>query len=492
MPLETFTKPANVYEYYDSRIRPLAPIVYDMWQRGMRIDTEQLNKVRDNYTKLRDEHQAIVNELAGGPINVKSPIDMTRVFRKLGVKYKPTNSKVVLNKLGELDDVLDSDTDDEADGVRKSVYRASTRESDMLLYAQREIKRPDVQKFILECLEVVGNRTVLSGFLDPALDVNNYYHPLLIPNLAVTGRFGGKGSLEGGPQPQNWPKPIRTIVIADSPDHELTQADLKQAEAMYVAWDACDPLMMAAFQQQKDAHRVAGCVLFHDWKSSQLPSDELMASVTQLCPECIQFNIEQTARGKHGIKECQHSERYYSKQIGHASRYKMGPRKLVQEVLPKAGIYITEGRGKLFQSRICGPAIQAWWKRVKAQLTKSPVLYNAAYRYREFYGSLDGRNGEALLRDALAWLAQSTVGDITNRAMCWLYPRLPKSARLLTQTHDSLLVCALRSERQRIRDLMTEAFRHVLKFKDHLGERYLSIPIDLAHGDDWGSLKEVK
>lgn len=441
-----FLKP---YDYYKQRLQPLWPIVQDMANKGMRIDQPTLEKFKLNAEQdwvLRNEK---LQAKLGYIPNTRSYIDMGKMFEHLGIE-----------------------------SFKTLTGRASSKEAHILMYAQRY---PEARETLLDCLEIQGDRQLLSQFLAPAVDELGFYHPLYILNATTTGRFAGKAALEGGPQPQNWPKMIRKMACADSPQHVFIQADLKQAEAMIVSWISNDQLLIDAFTRGKDVHRVRGCVCFRNWRDSKVPPDELLDSILLVCPACK----------LKGESECKESERQIAKIVGHSSNYEVGARKMATEVLPKAGLFLSELEVKKIQEVIISKAVREWWKFSKERLKRSPIVYNAAGRFRELYGQLDNE----MVRDYLAWQAQSVVGDITNAAMLRLYymfkAKPSMDARIVTQTHDSLLVCCLRIARFEVEEMLTKAFHHVLLFGSKL-ERVLTIPIDLAHGDNWGDQHENK
>lgn len=277
--------------------------------------------------------------------------------------------------------------------------------------------------------------------------------------------------ISGGPQLQNIPLDIREVFIPDSPDHEFTSADLKQAEAMVVAWDSEDLFLINAFQSGKDIHRIRACIAFRDWRAYELPPDDLLASIEKVCPDCK----------KEDKTECVHSERYISKRLGHATAYKMGARKMVK-VLRAEGIFISEARAKYIQSKLISPSLLQWQDRIANELKKG-WLDSPVGRKREFRGLYD----EEMVRAALSWRAQHIVSHVTNAAMIKLFNmwQQPNSPRIVTQTHDSVLISHLKELRQTVYSNLKSAFYHPLQFHG----RELVIPIDIGSGLNWATAK---
>ena len=258
-------------------------------------------------------------------------------------------------------------------------------------------------------------------------------------------------------------------------DMELTTADLKQAEAMVVAWDARDPMLIRAFEQEKDVHRIRAVMAFLGYSNYLLvPPDDLLSQVTVVCPTCSPT----------GLDKCNHAQRQVAKIIGHASAYMMGARKMANKVLPEADVFLPEGEVRRIQSVIISPAIKEWQMRPFSELKASPWLINGYGLRREFYGMLDNE----MVREALSWKAQSTVSCITNQAMRrmhrWCIELSGKGleyCRVVTQTHDALTISHPARHRDAIYKMLEKAFHHELVYHG----RPLVIPIECGSGPNW-------
>lgn len=434
-------KDLGMMEYYEKEVHPQWYPVMDMRIRGMHIDVEALRKVRtklaDNMARVRDS----ITEKLGWLPNTQSSLDMTKLYSQLGISYKKTSKG------------------------------AAKRDKEAIFdYAS---KYPNHRELLYSIADLNRQLTQFNGFTNIGLDELHYYHPALTITKTNTGRLAGKQADEGGPQPQNIPKPLRIIVIPDNPEtDEISNADLKGAEAMLLAWFTQDPLLVQGFLQKKDIHRIRAAIIFRDWTSTELPPDDLLASIKKVCDKCAAL----------GETECNHSERYLGKQSGHAMAYKEGPRRFCQE-LRKQGIFLDEKTALKIREKVVTPSIKQWHLDVENALRRSPYLKAPLGRPREFYGILD----EDMIRKALSWLCQSTVGQITNQAMIKMAEGLKhfEGARLLTQTHDSLTVTHRKKDRGGIAELFEEAFNCPLKIHG----RDLIIPIDITHGPNWGDLK---
>lgn len=121
---------------------------------------------------------------------------------------------------------------------------------------------------------------------------------------------------------------------------------------------------------------------------------------------------------------------YYAKQGVHLTNYGGTPRVLAMTL----GITMKEAES--FQRRYFGerPGIPKWHRRIEMELASRRYVENA-FGYRRFYF---GRMGD-LLKEALAWIPQSTVGITTNLAILAVCddPILSRVVQFLLQVHDS-------------------------------------------------------
>lgn len=382
--------------------------------------------------------------------NTKSAIDMARLMDQLKV---PIHERTPTGKV-------------------------QIRKETLLTYGNHY---PWVRPALTECLEITRRRTLASNFLGMCLDHSDYYHPVYRLNGTKTGRFASEGADEGGPQGQNWPFHLRNIVIPDEKEDELTSADLKQAEAMFVAYDSRDVWWIRVFEEKKDGHGALALVLFHNGDYSKLPSNDDIKTVPRVCDVCK----------KEDLKECTHSERFISKSSGYAFKYGMGARKYITKQLPPAGVFMSEAEGKRIRSKVITPALGRWQSRGYDELRESRWVTNALGRRREFYGELD--QGGDLVRELLSWKAQSVINVITSRAMILLQrlfttikgtSNLPLP-RIVTTTHDSVLINHHKSFRRNIHDACDEVYNQPIP----LHGRTLVIPLDKGSGPNWRDAK---
>ena len=105
-------------------------------------------------------------------------------------------------------------------------------------------------------------------------------------------------------------------------------------------------------------------------------------------------------------------------------------------------------------------------------------------RERIFYG----RIGDDTFREAYAYCPQTTIPDITNHLMLFLYEQF-EELEFLLQVHDSLL---LQYDSNRVMEI-AEAARDYKAWHPKIilpgGE--LVIPVDIEIGSHWGRMEKI-
>jgi DNA polymerase-1 len=214
---------------------------------------------------------------------------------------------------------------------------------------------------------------------------------------------------------------IRKLFIPD-PGYLIADADLSGADAQVVAWEAGDEDLKAAFRAGLKVHLKNARDIFPDKVKGW--SDEA---------------IKATDRSQGIYHNC--------KQGVHATNYGGSARTLAITL----GWTVAEAES--FQRAWFGlhPAIAEWHRRVETSLAESRTVFNAFGYRRVYFDRVAG-----LLPEALAWIPQSTVALVTDKAAIQLEDELPWCQPLL-QVHDSLVFqypFSHRNDTQQILDAM--------------------------------------
>lgn len=191
-----------------------------------------------------------------------------------------------------------------------------------------------------------------------------------------------------------WQKPnVRKIFLPD-PGHVMFDADLKQADAQTVAWEADDTPLKEIFKAGIDLHT-------------------------------------QNAKDIYGLthREPTKHERQMAKHGVHGTNFGATAATLARK------LDMTRQQADRFKKRWfqLHPAIAKWHRRVEDQLMRTRTVANK-FGYREiFLGRV-----ESILPEALAWVPQSTTVIIIDKGLINLCKFLPE-AKMLLQVHDSLV-----------------------------------------------------
>jgi DNA polymerase I-like protein with 3'-5' exonuclease and polymerase domains len=254
-----------------------------------------------------------------------------------------------------------------------------------------------------------------------------------------------------GTNMQNIEKSLRKIYIPDE-NKVFVQVDQSGAEALIVAYLTSKGNFRDLFIHGVKPHVFVALHVFADeWKSRFIGdvNSFLCASPASL-------------RSVDGFKELDKlikssdnwmpSERFYfiAKMICHASNYGMKAPTFCVNVLEKSDgkIRLTrkQAEGFLGQYHALFPEIRQWHNQIESILRVNKTLKNLFGFPRTFYGAW----GDDLLKEAFAFVPQSTVGCITHKAFTALQGYIEHNNLdwdLLNNCHDSyLLQCPVGEE----------------------------------------------
>ncbi|GAH15632.1 unnamed protein product, partial [marine sediment metagenome] len=229
----------------------------------------------------------------------------------------------------------------------------------------------------------------------------------------------------------------------------LVEVDLSQADVRVVAYQAEELSMIACMERGEDIH--------------QLVADSLPKGFVPKGNEYL---------------DVENPQRLFAKKHVHAFNYGEGPVLFAQ----LANVSVAEGRviRQAYFDRF--PAIKRWQLNIQGQLGKSRIMVNPLGRKRIFYA----RWGDALFREAYAYIPASTVADCLNQALIRFEAGRPED-EILLQNHDAF---AFQTTKERLEgeggalDYLTECFNIPLSIKG----RVLRIPIKVKVGKNWDEL----
>lgn len=402
------------------------PALMAMSQRGIKIDLNQRDRLKEEYEKEIERLQNFLDIGAGQSVNVKSSkqvqwllYDKLRLPEKRSRKTgNPTADKDAIIELGE-------------------------KYQNPLLHTILGIRK---------------RRDFIERYLKAIVDPDQRMRCTFDPTGTRSGRLSSRASIRGsGTNLQNIPirseegQGIRQMFLADE-GKVFVYRDFSQAEARIVAYQSTAQGLIELFEDPaRDVHTENASRIF----------SRSLDSITE-------------------------TERYQAKRVVHASNYGMGPARLVQVVNEEAavtGISITFPQAKTLIDRyfMLYPEIrEVFWSEVEREMRYSRTLNTPFGRKRQFFGRWD----EKLMREAYSYIPQSTVGDLGVIALTRCYEeveRVVDGAECMLQVHDSVMMQCYPQDVERVAGMMAEAMNIPITIKD----KTFVIPSDCKVGLNW-------
>ena len=220
-------------ELYDTIEKPLIPILKEMKECGVRIDTTVLETLRKTYRKELEAIEKRIYKAAGHEFNISSP-------KQLG-------------------DVLFDELELGAKGQKKTATgQRSTKESEL-----EKIK--DSHPIVADVLEYRGLTKLLSTYIEalpPLLDEGNRLHATFLQYGAVTGRMASQNpGLQNIPIRTERGRAIRNAFIPRD-GYTLVGLDYSQIELRLAAILSKDEKLLEIFKSGRDVHTEVAAAVF--------------------------------------------------------------------------------------------------------------------------------------------------------------------------------------------------------------------------------------
>lgn len=371
---QTVVDQMGLREVHDFQQRLFWPVL-DTMIRGLRVDSK---KKAEFGMRLLDEissREQWFYDVLGYQLNPRSSPQMTNLF------YHEIGMKPVINrKTGSVS------CDDEA----------------LNKLAEREILvKPLVQKI----LEYRSLGVFNSTFVQAPVDIDGRMRCSFNIGGTETYRFSSsKNAFGSGMNLQNIPKGgdtegglelpnIRSLFIPD-PGYTYFDIDLSSADLRIVVWEADEPELKSMLRQGLDPYTEIAKEFYND------------PSITKKDPRRQTF------------KSFAHGTNYLGTAEGLAGRLGLS----VEDAKRTQEWYFRRF-----------PRIKKWQDALKDQVYKRRMVQNV-FGYRcYFFDRIEG----TIFNQAAAWIPQSTVACLINRAYVKIYEEL-KDVQILLQVHDSL------------------------------------------------------
>ncbi|MBN2636189.1 MAG: DNA polymerase I [Prolixibacteraceae bacterium] len=231
----------GVRELFEDLEMPLVPVLAEMENTGVKINSEELNNFAVSFREQIIQLEKEIYELAGQEFNVASPKQLGIIlFEKL--KIDPNAKKTKTKQYSTGEEILAKLTD----------------------------KHPIIQK-ILDFREL---KKLLNTYIEALPQLVNpktgKIHTSYNQAIAATGRLSSVN-----PNLQNIPirtvngREIRKAFIASDDEHTFLSADYSQIELRIMAALSEDEEMRRAFSEGKDIHAITAAKIY------QIPENEV-------------------------------------------------------------------------------------------------------------------------------------------------------------------------------------------------------------------------
>lgn len=235
---------------------------------------------------------------------------------------------------------------------------------------------------------------------------------------------------------------IRKLFIPD-PGKVIIDCDLERADAQVVAWEAGDEGLKKIFREGLDIH-----------------TENARAAFDIPIEDDVPYALRQ--RAKAGV---------------HAVNYGVKARTLAATL----GITVAEAQAFIDGWFEAHPDIAEWHERTEEQLRRTRKITNPFGFRRYYFDRLDN-----LLSEALAWVPQSTVANVTNIGLTNIGENLPE-VDLLIQVHDSLVMQCDQDAVGELAPKILDAMHVTVPYEDPL-----IIPVNFSWSPtSWGDVRKT-
>ena len=410
-------KEASLAKLYHEIEEPMIGVLADMEWEGVTIDSDALRNYSSVLSQKLSTIESEIREISGErEININSSRQLGEMlFAKMRITDKPKMTKT-----------KQFCTDEE--------------------YLQSFAGEHKVVDLILEYR---GLKKLLSTYVDslPSLvnSVTGHIHTSYNQAVTATGRLSSANpNLQNIPVREDVGRPIRAAFVPSDERHELLSADYSQVELRLMAHLSGDENLCEAFREGKDIHSATAARIY-----------------------------------KKSLEEVTSEERRRAKTANFGIIYGISAFGLSQRLrIPRAEAkQLIEG---YFESY---PKVKEYMDRVVAD-ARDKGYVETLFGRRRYLADIDSRNANARAlaeRNAINAPIQGTAADIMKMAMVNVARRFKAEdirSRITMQVHDEIVVDLLRSEREKVEQIVREEMEGAAK---------LSIPLtaECGVGANW-------
>ena len=414
--LEEQLKETGMWDLFKQIEMPLVETLYDMEQSGVRVEADELKAYGEKIGVRIHELEQEIYEEADENFNINSP-------KQLGV--------ILFEKMG-------------LQGGRKTKTGYSTA-ADVLEKLAPEY--PIVAK-ILEYRQMTKLKSTyadgLAAFIQPDGRIHGKFHQ----TITATGRLSSaEPNLQNIPVRMELGRLIRKVFIPED-GFVFVDADYSQIELRILAHCSGDDMLINAYRQAQDIHRITASQVFH------VPFDEV-TDLQRRNAKAVNFGIV------YGISSFGLSQDL-SISRKEAAEY------IDQYFLTYPGI-------KTFLDNTVASAREhGYVETLFGRRRPMPELKSSNYMQRSF--------GERVAMNAPI---QGTAADIIKVAMIGVSRRLKEKqmkSRLVLQVHDELLIETYILELEQVEEILKEEMERAADLK-------VPLLVDMHTGNNWYEAK---
>jgi len=400
----------NLTELFDLEMRVLECVVW-MEEAGVMIDVAGLDTLIARVEAEMAATYARVAKAAGHPINLNAD---AQIIELLFGHYDRDLVNPRTGRRGR----WTGPHQPHPDYVTK--VRRDPQTSAAALQSTASLRKNPVVKDILHWLELSKLHSTYLLNIKGRLH-NGRCHADFDQRGARTGRFSCRT-----PNLQNIPtrrsNEVRELFIAP-PGHKLIVADYSQIELRLLAHYSRDPLLIKAYQDGLNLHKITGCKAYH------VSEEELTKEQYSRAKNC-NFSMAYGAQAstlveKYGVPNLGEAEDLINAFFGTYTRVDPWRRSVVRKCVATR---ITRAEAKAKKCRPSAPYVTT----ILGRKRRLPDITSYEFGRRK-----------AAERQAVNTVIQGSAGDLIKLAMVRLHERLRDSPCLLMLTvHDELVVQA--------------------------------------------------
>ena len=414
--LQEQLKENNMWKLFVDVEMPLVETLYDMEQCGVRVEADELKAYGEKLGVRIHELEQEIYEEAGEIFNINSP-------KQLGV--------ILFEKMG-------------LQGGRKTKTGYSTA-ADVLEKLAPEY--PIVAK-ILEYRQMAKLKSTYADGLAGFIQADGRIHGKFHQTITATGRLSSaEPNLQNTPVRMELGRLIRKVFIPED-GFVFVDADYSQIELRILAHCSGDDMLINAYRQAQDIHRITASQVFH------VPFDEV-TDLQRRNAKAVNFGIV------YGISSFGLSQDL-SISRKEAAEY------IDQYFLTYPGI-------KTFLDNTVASAREhGYVETLFGRRRPMPELKSSNYMQRSF--------GERVAMNAPI---QGTAADIIKVAMIGVSRRLKEKqmkSRLVLQVHDELLIETYIPELEQVEEILKEEMERAADLK-------VPLLVDMHTGNNWYEAK---